>query len=78
MSLSTAQIDNLIDMIVITEDDNLDCDGCFEKITEFAEERLASRAVPDALKAVEVHLEQCVCCRDEFNALMKALNAMNV
>ena len=76
MSLSKEQIDNLLGMISSVESDELDCDGCFGQIAEFAEFHLSTQAIPDAMRAVETHLTQCLCCKDEFDALLKGLRAI--
>ncbi|WP_168564551.1 hypothetical protein [Crateriforma spongiae] len=77
MSLSEQQVATLLNLVSTTESDSLDCDGCFGKIAEFAELRLKGRSVPDAMKAVEVHLRQCHCCQTEFEALMDALGELD-
>ena len=76
MSLSIDQINNLLAMVGSIESDELDCDGCFGRIAEFADFHLSQQEVPDAMKAVETHLQQCLCCKDEFNALLKGLQAI--
>lgn len=76
MSLSTEQISGLLGMITSVESDELDCDGCFGRIAEFAEYHLSKQDLPDAMRAVETHLQQCLCCKDEFNALLKGLQAI--
>lgn len=76
MPLSRIQIINLLESSAAAEPDELDCDGCFDHLAEFAEARLAEAEIPAALKAVETHLEQCVCCRDEFAALLEGLRAI--
>ncbi len=58
------------------EPDRLDCDGCYEQWEEFAELELNRREIPDALRAIEVHLRQCHCCRDEYEALLEGLRAL--
>lgn len=73
MSLSKTQITDLLGMINSVESDDLDCEGCFGQIAEFAELHLTKQDIPEALKAVETHLQQCLCCKDEFNALLKGL-----
>ncbi len=77
MALSNDQIDSLIGMVTSVASDELDCDGCFGRIAEFAEYHLASKEIPEAMKVVQRHLEQCLCCKDEFNALMKGLEAID-
>lgn len=77
MPLSDKQVATLLSMVIGTEPDSIDCDGCFKHIAEFAEIELAGSEVPDALKAIQRHLEQCPCCKDEFNALIAGLNALD-
>ena len=73
MALTKDQIKSLIEMVSTAESDELDCDGCFGQIAEFAELHLAAQELPEAMRAVQHHLEQCLCCRDEFHALLKGL-----
>ena len=60
-------------MISSAQADSLDCDGCYDQLAEFADAQLAGRELPDALKAVESHLHQCCCCKDEYKALLEGL-----
>ena len=76
MALSEAQISNLLEMVAVVESDELDCDGCVERIAEFADLHLTAREIPDAMQAVKTHLEQCPCCQDEFKALLNGLAAI--
>ena len=76
MSLSNEPISDLLKQVVTTESDELDCDGCFVQLAEFAERELANLAIPAALKAVESHLEQCTCCKDEYDPLLEGLRAL--
>jgi predicted anti-sigma-YlaC factor YlaD len=64
-------------MIASSQPDSLDCDGCFAQIAEFAELELASKDIPEALQAVKTHLEQCICCKDEYAALLEALRELS-
>lgn len=74
MSLSKEQIETLLKVVAITSDDGLDCDGCFGQVAEFAEAKLANNSLCDAMKLVAVHLENCPCCQDEFEALLAAMS----
>ncbi len=76
MALSNEQIASLLNMISATESDEVDCDGCLEHLAEFAEAQLFNREVPDAVKTVERHLQQCRCCKDEYNALLDGLREL--
>ena len=73
MPLSEEQINNLLRLVATSDVDLMDCDGCLNKISEFVETNLVNSEVPDALRAVQKHLEQCPCCQDEFKALQEAL-----
>ncbi len=76
MPLSEEQIAKLLKLVAQTRDDGLDCDGCYEHLAEFAETTLAQREIPEALAAVETHLQQCPCCRSEFQTLLDGLQSL--
>ncbi len=73
MKLNHQQISNLIELTVTAKRDSLGCDGCFELMDQFAQAELDGIDVPEALESVRVHLEQCKCCKDEYEALIIAL-----
>lgn len=73
MQLSYQQVTNLIELTFTTKDDSLGCDGCLELMDQFAQAELDGTALPKALECVRIHLEQCKCCKDEYEALMIAL-----
>jgi len=73
MPLSKKEIEELIRIVGLTKDDEINCDQCLSFVAEFAEHKLAGKSVPEGLKAVEQHLSICVECRDEYEALEKAL-----
>ena len=77
MTLSSDQIQKLLGLVASAQDDELDCDGCFSKVAEFAEAQLADQPLSSAMKAVERHLQSCPCCADEFAALLDGLRAMD-
>lgn len=76
MPLSENQITSLINKVKSTQLDPLDCDECFEHMAEFVEAELSAREIPEALKAIQTHLDQCKCCHDEFEALIDGLRAL--
>ena len=63
-------------MVTSVMPDAIACDGCMDQVAEFADVHLASKEIPEAIKCVETHLDQCLCCKDEFAALKKALIAI--
>jgi len=76
MSITNEQITNLLSMVSSVKPDQFDCDGCHGRIAEFAEMYLAAQELPAAMQSVKNHMEQCLCCKDEFNALLKGLEAI--
>ena len=78
MALTQNQINSLMDMVITTEPDQTDCDGCLGQLAEFADIHLSTKEVPEAMKVIQRHLEQCLCCKDEFNALLKGLEAIEM
>jgi hypothetical protein len=79
MRLSDRQMAVLGSLISeVNEKDSLGCDGCFELMSQYADSMIAGRDLHEALQAVEIHLEQCRCCRDEYEALRAALSETGV
>lgn len=76
MTLNKKQIQTLVGLIVATEPDKVSCDQCFGKIGEFAELALEGRELPEGMKVIQQHVEQCPCCKDEYLALVDALKEL--
>ncbi len=74
MQLSYQQITSLIELTFTTKEDSLGCDGCMVLLDQFAQAELDGIPIPKALECVRNHLEQCACCKDEYEALMVALS----
>ncbi len=77
MAISYTQVQELLSAISLVVPDQLDCDGCFELMAEFAESERRGDQLSDALEAVVVHLKQCPCCAYEYEALLEAVRAAN-
>jgi predicted anti-sigma-YlaC factor YlaD len=77
MALSKKQISTLLQLVSTSAEDPMDCDGCFDHMAEFADAELSGRNIPAALKVVETHLRQCVCCKDEFETLLDGLRGLS-
>jgi hypothetical protein len=78
MKLDAKQIAELVQLTATARsEDTIGCNGCFELMDQFAQAELEGRDVPEALEVVLVHLEQCKCCRDEYDALLTALREID-
>ena len=51
------------------------CDECFEQLDRFVEMKLSGLDAAQAMPLVQEHLEICGECREEFAALLAALQA---
>ncbi len=56
-------------------EDQLDCDRAFKDLDRYAELVLAKGNVEALLPLVKEHLECCPECREEYEALIRALQA---
>lgn len=74
MPLSNKEIDALLRLISATDDLEINCEQCLSLVAEFAERRLAGKSINEGLRAVEQHLTVCPECREEYEALRRALD----
>ena len=77
MALSRGQIKELIRTLSLTRAEEPTCDECLKKLGEFAENELEGKSVPESLRAIEHHLALCGECREEYEALLAALKAID-
>ena len=73
MPMSKHEIEELMRLVGLTKDSEINCEQCLALVAEFAEQELAGRSVHEGLKAVEQHLSICPECREEYEALQRAL-----
>lgn len=76
MPLNERELLQLLDIVRNTQAAEIDCDECLMRVSEFAESQLAGKPVSETLAAVEQHLAICVECREEFDALRRAIQGM--
>lgn len=74
--LSKEQVQILVGLIATAEPDSINCDECFGRIGEFAEMALEGREIPEGMQVIQRHLEQCPCCKGEYEALLDALGEL--
>lgn len=73
--LRPEQLKQMARMVAATRPDEIGCDECFEQLDRFAELHLAGKNAAEALPLVQDHLDRCGDCREEFEALLIALQA---
>jgi hypothetical protein len=74
--LDRDQLSALVRMITTTRPDEIGCEECLEEVDRFVEMKLAGLDAAEAMPLVQDHLDKCRDCREEFEALLGALRAV--
>ncbi len=73
--LDIATLKQLVRTIIATREDEIGCDDCFNELDRFVEVKLKGKNAAQAMPLVQHHLEMCPDCREEFQALLEAIQA---
>ncbi len=76
MKLTKEILKKMIKAVAMTASEEIGCDECFDKLNEFAEMKLAGKSPETAMPLVADHLEKCGECREEYRALLTALEVL--
>jgi len=76
MRLEPVKLKKMVRGILATRPDEIGCDECFAQLDRFVEMQLAGKNAAEAMPLVHDHLERCHDCREEFEALLAALRAL--
>ena len=77
MALNLDTLKKMIHMVGSTRPDEIGCDDCFAQLDQFAEQVLAGKNAAEAMPLVQDHLDRCMDCREEFEALLRALRTQS-
>ena len=70
---STSMMENLLNRLVITEEQEISCDDVHELLDQFTELEMRGEDVAHLMPLVQRHLDLCPDCREEHEALIQAL-----
>ena len=73
MKLSAQQTRELLRWVGRTKDQEIGCEECYRRVAEFADSALGDLPMTERLEAVRHHLSVCAECREEFEALERAM-----
>jgi hypothetical protein len=73
MELTPDILKKLIKSAQMATEHEIGCDECFDELHEFAEMELAGKSPAEAKPLVKDHLDKCGSCREEYQALLEAL-----
>lgn len=76
MPVTRDEIRELLGVVRDTRSAEIDCDECLVRVGEYAETLLAGLPVAEGMAAVEQHLQICAECREEFEALRRAMDEL--
>ncbi len=68
-------LEKVVRAVSHTREEEIGCDECFERLERCVEMELSGLDAAEAILLVKDHLEKCGDCREEFEALLKALQA---
>ena len=71
-----AQVRSLMREIVTTRSGEMDCPECYEHMDCFADLILNGAEAARVMPRLQEHLERCVHCREEFEALLAAVRGL--
>ena len=75
MTLGTDALKQLLYQVITTRDDEINCTACFDRVDSYAEIEAWGGAPAENLPQVRHHLEHCIDCHTEYQALLDALQA---
>jgi len=76
MKLSSETIQKMMNSIRSTKEEELTCGHCYEELDQFIEMKLLGKNAEEAMPLVKEHLDRCAACREEYEVLLQALEAM--
>ncbi len=75
--LNPDQVKKLVRDVLDSRPDEIGCEECLEQLDRFVEMTLAGQDISAAMPLVQHHLEQCRCCREEFEALSTVVSQLS-
>lgn len=73
MKLNAKILKKMLRAVINTRNDEISCDECFKEVDRFIEMELAGTSPEVALPLVHDHLRRCKECREEYEALLEAI-----
>lgn len=75
MRLTNEQLKALAEATLSVRPDEIGCDEWLDRVGEYLELTLRGEAVPERLRPVAEHVGLCPECREEFEAMRRAIEA---
>lgn len=75
MQLNLETLKKLARSIATTKEEEVACEECFDVVDQFVEMKLQGKIAEEAMPLIQDHLNRCLACRDEFEALLDAVKS---
>lgn len=73
MEALSERLEALLELVASTEDEEIDCDEFLGQASELLEAMADEGEIPPDLASASQHLTVCPECREEFEALIRAV-----
>jgi len=77
MSIESRKIKHMVRNILTARPDEIGCVECLERMDRFVEMELEGKSPAEAMPLVHDHLTRCADCREEYEALLEALQHLH-
>lgn len=76
MKIETATLKKVLQSLSITHHDEMTCGECYDEVDHYVEMINEGKSPAEVMPLVEHHINLCAPCREEFVALLEALQAI--
>ncbi|MBE0675594.1 MAG: hypothetical protein IH591_13115 [Bacteroidales bacterium] len=76
MKIETTTLKKVLKSLTITQAEEMTCSECFNEIDVYVEMLREGKSPAEVMPLVKHHITLCPPCRDEFEALLVALEAI--
>ena len=77
MKIETTTLKKVLKTLTITYDEEMTCGECYQQVDQYVDMLREGKSPAEVLPLVEHHLTLCPPCREEFEALVVALKAVD-
>ena len=78
MEMAVLKLKRIMQGILSAEPHEIGCDDCFNHLDAYVELVLAGENAAERFPELHDHLQRCLNCREEFDALMAALHGSHL
>ncbi len=77
MKIETTTLKKVLQTLAITQEEEMTCGECYEEIDQYVEMLREGKTAAEVMPLVKHHITLCPPCREEFEALLEALKAVD-